>query len=259
MVGAGRDAILETLRAALEPLPFVLSLFEGGSTAFGRADEWSDIDLCADIEDGHEDDVFDAVEAALTELSPIEHRWIIPLPAWHGMAQRFYRLRDAPEHLVIDLSLRPRSRAGHFGEVERHGVPMVYFDKGAFAVPAALDLSSWQARVKERVEALWTRFHFTAGLAGKELARGRIPDAYAFYHSFNLVPLVEVLRIRYCPERHDFGLRYLTFDLPPEVAGKIAELCLVSDADDLVRKHETCSAWLEAELEGLHRSFASGA
>jgi len=40
-----RSSILSALRAALEPLPFVHAMWEGGAAAFGRVDEWSDGDF----------------------------------------------------------------------------------------------------------------------------------------------------------------------------------------------------------------------
>ena len=43
-----RAEILVTLRAALEPLPYTHALWEGGAAAFGRVDDWSDIDLQVD-------------------------------------------------------------------------------------------------------------------------------------------------------------------------------------------------------------------
>ncbi|MBF8284247.1 MAG: Nucleotidyltransferase protein, partial [Anaerolineales bacterium] len=40
-----RSSILTALRAALEPLPYVHAIWEGGAAAFGRVDEWSDCDF----------------------------------------------------------------------------------------------------------------------------------------------------------------------------------------------------------------------
>ena len=40
-----RSSILTTLRAALEPLPYVHAMWEGGAAAFGGVNEWSDGDF----------------------------------------------------------------------------------------------------------------------------------------------------------------------------------------------------------------------
>jgi hypothetical protein len=44
-----RDQTLSALQAALEPLADVLAMWEGSSVAFGRNDEWSDIDLPPEV------------------------------------------------------------------------------------------------------------------------------------------------------------------------------------------------------------------
>jgi hypothetical protein len=54
-----REQVVEILRAALEPLAFVNAAWLGGSDAFGRADELSDVEVAA---------TFGAVEAALADM-----------------------------------------------------------------------------------------------------------------------------------------------------------------------------------------------
>ena len=58
-----REQVVEVLRAALEPLASVNAAWLGGSDAFGRADELSDVDLQVDVDDGQVA-AFGAVEAA---------------------------------------------------------------------------------------------------------------------------------------------------------------------------------------------------
>lgn len=246
-----REQILNAIRTAVEPLPAALSMYEGGSAAFDRLDELSDIDLGIDVEDGAEEAVFEALEARLEALSPIVARWVLPQPTWHGMSQRFYRLQGAGEHLMVDLCLRPLSRAESFSERERHGVPIVYFDKRELVKARPMDRAALRAKLRERLEQLREQLPFTASLPGKELQRGRITDAFHFYVGLNLRPLVEVLRIRYCPFRYDYGMRYLEFDLPATVATKVQELCLAGDREDLAAKHDRCRRWLEQELRDL--------
>jgi len=243
----GRDDILAALSAALAPRHDVRSLLEGGSASFGCVDELSDIDLLVDVADGAEEAVFAALEAAIETLSPISDRWEVG-PAWHGMAQRFYRLRDAPFTLVLDVTLRRRSQAGHFSEAELHGAPRVVFDKDGCAAARPLDADEVARRIAERREQIRASLPFTGYLPGKELARGAVTDAFGFYVSMNLRPLVELLRMRHCPPRYAFGLRYLSRDLPPDVAARVAALCLPRDADDLAGKHRECLAWIEEEL-----------
>ena len=95
-----RQQVVEVLRAALQPLSWVNAAWLGGSDAFGRADELSDVDLEVDVDDGYVAATFGAVEAALAAASPIVARLVLPMPTWHGHAQRFYRLRDTAETIA---------------------------------------------------------------------------------------------------------------------------------------------------------------
>ena len=61
-------------------------------------------------------------------------------------------------------------------------------------------------------------------LVNRAIARGHVAEAVDFYLRFALAPLVRLVRVEHCPWRHDFGLRYLREDLPPDVADQIEEL-----------------------------------
>jgi predicted nucleotidyltransferase len=64
-----REQVIEVLRGALLPLPHVNAAWLGGSDAFGRAAELSDVDLRVDVDDGHVAAPFGAVEADLDDLA----------------------------------------------------------------------------------------------------------------------------------------------------------------------------------------------
>src|SRR5215218_3889294 len=63
-VAVRRAQVIEVLRGALLPLAWVNAAWLGGSDAFGRADELSDVDLQVDVDDGHVAATFGVVEAA---------------------------------------------------------------------------------------------------------------------------------------------------------------------------------------------------
>ena len=75
----------------------------GGSDATGRTDAYSDLDLLVVAEDDRVEDVFAAIEATLTARSPIEHRYRLPPPTWHGHEQAFYQLEKAGPFLLLDM------------------------------------------------------------------------------------------------------------------------------------------------------------
>ncbi len=244
-----RADLIAAIRDALEPLDYVHALFEAGSTAFGRADALSDIDLTADVDEGREDEAFAVVETALSRLAPIALRLLIPTPAWHGMAQRFYHLAGTPPHLMVDLTLRPATRPEIFAERELHGEPLVYFDKRGQVRSIACDPAKVQAEAAARLATLRIQIPLFEHLVTKELARGHPTDALGYYLGLVLRPLVELLRIRHCPARHAFGLRYLDHDLPPAELARLTPLLFIRDADDLAAKHQAAVGWCLELLE----------
>lgn len=90
-----REEIVETITAALEPLDFVLALWQGGSAAHGYTDEWSDIDIEVIVEDNCVEEIFDIVEKSLKTSSEISFKYRIPEPTWHRHSQCFYQLKES--------------------------------------------------------------------------------------------------------------------------------------------------------------------
>lgn len=240
---SSRDGIIEALRFGLEPDDRVLALHLGGSAATGRVDEWSDIDAVVTVDDDAVERAFELVETALRTIAPIEVRHRMPEPTWHGHAQCFYALRDAPACNMVDLVVMKRSAPERFLDVERHGRPTVLFDKEDLVVSTSLDRLAHAERICEHLDLLESRFHLFRSLVTKSLDRGHIAEAVHFYNAFSYRPLLDLLRIVHCPERFDFGPRYLDRDVPPEVRADLERLALAGDPETLRRHH--------AEIEHL--------
>lgn len=249
-----RDDLITLLETGLPALPMLRAAWLGGSDATGRADDRSDVDCVVVAATGEIEAAFAAIERLLESASPIAHRYRMPTPAWHGHEQAFYRLaRTGPDALVDllvqDVAAPPESR---FLEPERHGTPRALFDReGILDAAPALDRPAHRARVAARLEDLRARVPIFAGFARKELARGRLIDAMQFYRGMLLIPLVELLRIRHCPDRFDFGLRYLERDLPPERCAAIERLSFAADAAALAARIEETEALVAVVLDEL--------
>lgn len=249
-----RARLREIVRTALEPLPFVHALWEGGSTAFARDDAWSDVDLQACVDDERVAETFAAIEEALSVATEIESIYHVPEPAWHGHAQRFYRFRNEPPWLMLDLCVQKRSNENRFLEAEIHGRQVFLFDKVALAdaLPPP-DADAWDKRLRARLEALRARTAMFAILVEKECRRQRPIDAIAFYQSLIIAPLVELLRIRHDPWRHNFGMRYLHHALPAPLARRLEELLFVRNFPDLQTKQRVALRWFAELADDLSR------
>ena len=168
-----------------------------------------------------------------------------------GYAQKFYRLRDAGEFLVVDLVLIRRSDPLLFREQELHGGGPIWFDRHGILVESHLDADADMAEARARVPALASAFAMFQHLVTKERLRGHAVDALAFYQSMTLRPLAEALRLLHCPQRRIFGLRYLARDLPAEARARIEALAFVSDLGELATRHEAARRWFDRSIARL--------
>lgn len=222
-------------------------MWEGGSAAFGRADKYSDLDLQLDVDDDRIPDAFAAVESALNALSPIELQYNIPEPAWHGMSQRFYKLRDAAPHLLVDLAIRKASDRDRFNEVEQHGEPVIYFDKHGVVVTKHLDQAAHQEKLRVRLAELKILFPLFQGFVEKELRRGNAMGAVHYYQAMTLRPLLEAAMMLHCPSRYNYSAHYAKFELPPALLNRLTPLYFAGSVEDLRGKLNAASA-LFAEI-----------
>lgn len=249
-----RAEILQELTAKLTGTDSVIAFWEQGSTATGRADQWSDLDLIVLVADGQVEPVKDQVEQTLSEIRAIEIRYEVPQPSWHGHWQAFYRLVESSPFFMVDLVIIEESHPNRFLEPELHGMPAVYIDKKGITAQSPTPASGLAARLAGRLPLLEVTMELFHPFVDKELMRDRPVDAMHFYHNIVVLRLVEALRIRHCPWRFNFGLRYLGYDLPDHVYGQVRELCYVADPAELTGKKSRAVALFRetlAELKSL--------
>lgn len=232
-----RQPIVDAIQAALKPLAHVRAAFLAGSEAFGRADRWSDIDVNCVTPLAEVDRNFNAVEAALGRLSPIALKLVMPPSGlWPELAQRFYRLRDTDEFLMIDFCQMTPGQLQTFLEPTRHGTPVVLFDRDGLLKPVALNQLEHDAAMARRLQWLRDSFPMFQNLVRKAVLRGDLVEAQAMWMAQTMRPLVEVLRMKHCPARYDYGFRYTTQDLPAPVAKELQDLMWPRDGKDMLQK-----------------------
>lgn len=239
-----RSVVLKALQERLEPLDYVLAMWEGGAAAFGRVDEWSDIDVQFVVEDGRAEDAFVVIEQTLAELSPIDLKLRTPSLPWPGIFQWFYRLQDGGPYLLIDTAVIDRSAPEKLLQPEIHGWAVFHFDKidVAASVPA-WDARDWEERLVERRQFLRVNFDMFQSLTLKELNRGNWLEAFGFYQAYTLRPLVEALRMRYAPTRYNFHTRYVYYELPPQIVQRLEGLYFVRSGEEIGQKRQEAEAW----------------
>lgn len=226
-----RRTIIEAVIAHLLPMTAVRACFEGGSAATGRLDEFSDIDLVIVAPPSFADAAFDAVEAALSPHS-ISHVWRVDPPPFPQTAQRFYFLADAPRFFAVDCVVASETGVEALLERERHGDPLVYFDRTSTIRSRAVDRPALAERRARRWRQLQGAVPVFAMLVDKELARGRPLEALGFYQGL-LRALLELLGIAHRPDRFDFSWRYVETELPADARALLARYAFIANEQAL--------------------------
>lgn len=246
-----RQQILHALQNTLEPLSYVHAMWEGGSAAFGREDEWSDVDVQIVVADENVAEALAAAEAALLALSPFEIRWEVPQPAWHGHAQVFYKLQNASPYLMVDFVVMKASNPNKFLEPEIHGQANILFDKNNALTVAPLDWAALRQQINARLEQLRLIFPLFQSLTTKSINRGWSLEAVAFYNAYTLRPLMEVLRIKYSPAHHNWHVKAAHFELPAEVFAQVEPLFFPHDLVDIATKRTEAERLFYTTLASL--------
>jgi predicted nucleotidyltransferase len=229
-----RPEILKRLVTELKHCNPVLAVWEGGSAANATSDQYSDIDICVLASDPISL-VFQTVESALNSISEITHIWNEPKSIWPGLTQKVYFLKDVPKHFFIDVAVFPEhaTELAEFMQLERHGNPVVHFDKLDRIKTHHADKNVFAEKHRKRLKEIVEAFPVYRTEVFKELDRGHAVDAFAFYQGGMVKPLIEILGMIYRPFQFDFGFRYLQRSLPLELYRKIETLLYVQDMNSL--------------------------
>jgi len=246
-----REDILDALQNALEPLDYVKAMWQGGAAAFGRVDQWSDVDLMVIADDEHVEGVMRLVDEALEALSPITSRYELPQPSWHGHLQTFYRLEGASRFHFVDFVVMKQSNEKRFLECEIHGEALFYFDRIGGLADVHIDESAHLEAMQARAKELAFEFDFFAEIVEKEILRENWLDALPYYTRFTLMPLMEILRMQHSPGRYNFYTRYATEDLPAELIAEIEPFFFPQPGADFAAKNDAARALFTKALKGL--------
>lgn len=228
--------VLNALAETLQPLLYVNAMWLGGSAAWKRNDAYSDIDLMIDADDAQVDETMRTVKDLFESRFGIEMMYDIQPPAWPGLTQTFFKLKNSSRFMLIDCCILKHSAEGKFLEQEIHGKPQVLFDKKNVVRPISINQEEHWQKVQVKLPMMKARFDIFQVMIEKELMRENYLDAFAYYTGFTLQPLVELLRIKYAPQFSGFGIRYLPIHLPKELATQVEQLYFVKDGADLKQK-----------------------
>ena len=247
-----RQAIIGSFITALKPLDYVLAMWEAGAAAFNRIDAWSDMDLYVVVEDACVEKVVSEIEKTVRSISEYDLTFRLPEPTWHGHSQVFYRLKKASPFLLLDIALMKKSSNNKFLQYTIHGVPIVHFDKNGIVKDDPVDAEAFLKTLKERLEMLRTTFPMFLVFVLKELNRGNDMTALSFYMSYAMRPLIELLRMKYCPYHYNFHTYYIDYELPPEIVKRLSTLFFVAKPQEIRSSLREVERWFMEEIESIN-------
>jgi predicted nucleotidyltransferase len=248
-----RDRIIDALREGLFRQSAVLAMWLEGSGANSHVDEYSDIDLVVDVEDGAEDGILAEAERILSKLGSLDRADGPTRPnpyLWH----KLFHLTCSSEFLIIDFVVQRHSRNFVFQRGKFAEEPRVLFDKADVVRFAEPDNAQLQQELTVRLEELWQKFSLQTGVK-KYLKRGKFLEALAYYHKYVLEPLVELLRIRYAPLTRDYHLVRVSDHLPVSVVAQLEDLYKVSTTDEIAAKLKRAGQLFQESLEESRRLY----
>lgn len=243
-----REMLLHALRDALEPLDYAYAMWEGGAAAFKRVDEWSDLDLLIDVDDERVADTLTIIDDTLKSVAPIELKYELPQPSWHGHTQTLYRLHGTSDFLMLDITVVKHSNQNKFLQPEIHGTPPIHFDKSNVVQFQPLDRTALLKQIEGRLATLRVTFDLFQILVLKEINRRNYIEALSYYQGFTLRPLIEALRIKYAPLRYNFHTRYIYYEFPQEMIKKLEPLFFIANGEELSTKREEAERLFKATM-----------
>jgi predicted nucleotidyltransferase len=251
-VTCDRDSLLDAIVVAAREMDAVLALWECGSASFGRTDAYSDIDLEAIVKPDQVQPVAEAMKAALSRVAEIAHEY--RQVTYHGSCQFFWQFERVSPFCFIDIVLIEQKDEAHQVDRSIHGAPIIHFDKCGCIAVIEEGLEARRARVHKGVEAIAAMQDLHPLLVDKHIRRGHALHAYGDYQRFMVRPLIELLRLKHCPERSSFQTTYITWDLPREVLERLESLVMVSGLEEMAENLPAISAWIRALIGELREN-----
>ena len=208
----------------MEEQSFIHAAWLEGADAYGRADDFSDVDLWLDVEPGHEETALSLVRDVVTSFGPlkVDDEPVHPDPQ---IRQAFLGSAGLSPFHFVDVCVQSHGRNVKFTAVDPY---LLWFDRSGVIQHAQEPENNVEVKLARLSRRKWR-----AVLVEKELQRGHMLEALGYYHNEVLTLLVRLLRLRYCPAKLDYGLKHIQRDLPADVVARLLELHRFCTPEDL--------------------------
>jgi len=218
-----------------------------GADATGNVDSFSDIDVCCSVSAGSMDAATSRAQAALVSLGKLD----LIEKSSRGKDFQFtvFHLEDTSPYLLIDFDVYV-DRGSQFTEDDAIEKPLILFDRAGVIRFFANDQHLASIKRAERLQEL---VNTTAQYSRieKYIQRGNFLEAFGYYHKWLLMPLIEVLRMRYTPLHPDYYIIHISQHLPPDVLHRLEDLFKISSLEELGTKSQAARSFFEETVSCL--------
>lgn len=249
-----RDHIVTSLRDTLERHPCVLAMWLEGADASeeyfraGFVDEFSDIDLCCSVEAGKLDEVMALIQKNLVSIGRLD----IIEKRIHGedFLSASFHLEDSSPYLIVDFDIYV-NRGSIFFMDDPIEKPFILFDKVGIVSFSQPDLNNIFINQSERLQSLSMTVAQGSRIQ-KYIHRREFIEAYSYYHKWLLIPLIEVLRMRYTPLHPDYYIVHISRHLPTHVVNRLEDLFKINSFEELTGKIREARLFYAETVQFLH-------
>lgn len=247
-----RDLVIDIIKPILMNHDHILTIWEGGSKATKRLDEYSDLDLMMVTEKEDTLKIYELLEDVLDNHFGIQSVYKVKEPAWHGFSQRFYQLKKTEPYFYLDVCILYPEIKDKFTAVDRHGEAYVWKDTIDFIDPTPTSKKEVISKAKAFYENAIISEFVLYNEATKALLRNHYLDAYPMVNAYLMRHLVPLLNIHYRIEQVDFGLRYADRFYNQEDLKMIEAFYKAQSIDDLKDNFTAFKARFETLKQSIH-------
>ncbi len=217
-----RYIIIQEIEKEFIDNPKVYAYWLEGADGLDKVDEYSDIDIVLDVEDGFESDIFIATERVLLNLGELDVNYKVnhQHPKIH---QKLYHIKNSNEYLIIDFCIQSHSRPQSESTFVKGDIlefPKIIFDKYNVITIVEQQEEYNIEILKERVEELISRYKQHSRVI-KYVERGTFAEAFMYYMKYVADPLVELARIQYTPKYFYLHMIHISDHIPKRVVEEL--------------------------------------
>lgn len=235
-----REQIIKTLIELFQDDDNVYALWLEGSDATGKVDEYSDIDMCALIDEDKVDGVFEKIQKRFDIDSVHENR------NCDSERQLVFHVANSEKYHMVDFNAYLHGLAGTtFVKNDNIDACKVIFDRYG-----AIQYKEYDVNVGANERAYWemeSEYRFSQlSRVEKYCLRGLYPEAFIYYQKYVVEPLVFILRSKYTPTKIWYYMVHISDHIPQAEVEKLNRILRVSSVDDIMENLHFAEEWYHA-------------